>query len=59
MKLGYFGMPSHPPERSIRDGFEWDLDRLKPLHLSLSKTMNQEVTALLSLDEQQLQAWVG
>jgi len=30
--------------------FGWDLDRLKPLHLSLSKTMNQEVEALLGLD---------
>lgn len=25
MQLGYFTMPSHPPERSLRDGFEWDL----------------------------------
>jgi 2-polyprenyl-6-methoxyphenol hydroxylase-like FAD-dependent oxidoreductase len=31
-------------------GFGWDLDRLKPLHLNLSKTMNQEVEALLGLD---------
>jgi 2-polyprenyl-6-methoxyphenol hydroxylase-like FAD-dependent oxidoreductase len=30
--------------------FGWDLDRLKPLHLDLSKTMNREVEALLSLD---------
>jgi len=30
--------------------FEWDLERLKPLHLQLSKTMNNEVEALLSLD---------
>jgi 2-polyprenyl-6-methoxyphenol hydroxylase-like FAD-dependent oxidoreductase len=30
--------------------FGWDLDRLKPLHLHLSKTMNREVEALLSLD---------
>jgi 2-polyprenyl-6-methoxyphenol hydroxylase-like FAD-dependent oxidoreductase len=29
--------------------FGWDLDRLKPLHLDLSKTMNREVEALLSL----------
>src|SRR5262245_66285178 len=21
-------MPSHPPERSLRDGFQWDLDHL-------------------------------
>jgi flavin-dependent dehydrogenase len=32
-------------------GFEWDLERLKPLHLNLSKTMNHEVEALLGLDE--------
>jgi len=31
-------------------GFGWDLDRLKPLHLNLSKTMNREVEALLGLD---------
>ena len=31
-------------------GFEWDLDALKPLHLSLSKAMNHEVEALLGLD---------
>lgn len=29
MKLGYFGMPSHPPERTIRDGFEWDLQVIR------------------------------
>jgi len=40
-------------------GFEWDLERLKPMHLGLSKTMNHEVKALLSLDEQRQQAWVG
>jgi len=31
-------------------GFEWDLERLKPLHLSLSEAMSQEVKALLRLD---------
>ena len=31
-------------------GFEWDLERLKPLHLALSKTMNHEVEARLGLD---------
>jgi 2-polyprenyl-6-methoxyphenol hydroxylase-like FAD-dependent oxidoreductase len=31
--------------------FGWDLERLKPLHLDLSKTMNREVEALLGLDE--------
>ena len=25
MDFGYFTMPSHPPERSLRDGFAWDL----------------------------------
>jgi 2-polyprenyl-6-methoxyphenol hydroxylase-like FAD-dependent oxidoreductase len=30
--------------------FGWDLERLKPLHLDLSKTMNHEVEALLGLD---------
>ena len=28
MQLGAFVMPSHPPERSIRDGIEWDLEHL-------------------------------
>src|SRR6185436_8872111 len=28
-------------------GFEWNLDTLKPLHLRLSKAMNEEVDALL------------
>jgi 2-polyprenyl-6-methoxyphenol hydroxylase-like FAD-dependent oxidoreductase len=32
--------------------FAWDFDRLKPLHLHLSKTMNHEVEALLGLDGQ-------
>lgn len=29
MKLGYFTMPSHPPERSLRDGHEWDLQVIR------------------------------
>jgi alkanesulfonate monooxygenase SsuD/methylene tetrahydromethanopterin reductase-like flavin-dependent oxidoreductase (luciferase family) len=29
MKLGLFTMPQHPPERSLGDGFEWDLQVLK------------------------------
>lgn len=33
-------------------GFDWDLEELKPLHLNLSKAMNQEVEALLGLDAQ-------
>jgi flavin-dependent dehydrogenase len=33
-------------------GFGWDLERLKPLHLDLSKTMNHEVEALLGLDSE-------
>ena len=32
-------------------GFEWDLESLKPLHKNLSKAMNEEVEALLALDE--------
>lgn len=31
-------------------GFAWDLERLKPLHIDLSKAMNREVEALLGLD---------
>ena len=31
MELGYFAMPSHPPERSLRDGHEWDLSVLRQL----------------------------
>jgi flavin-dependent dehydrogenase len=30
--------------------FDWDVERLKPLHLTLSKTMNHEVEALLDLE---------
>ena len=30
--------------------FDWDLERLKPIHLALSKTMNREVEALLGLE---------
>jgi alkanesulfonate monooxygenase SsuD/methylene tetrahydromethanopterin reductase-like flavin-dependent oxidoreductase (luciferase family) len=29
MELGYFAMPSHPPERSLKAGFEWDLQTLR------------------------------
>jgi alkanesulfonate monooxygenase SsuD/methylene tetrahydromethanopterin reductase-like flavin-dependent oxidoreductase (luciferase family) len=29
MEVGVFMMPSHPPERSLRDGFEWDLDHIE------------------------------
>ena len=25
MELGYFTMPSHPPERPLKAGHEWDL----------------------------------
>lgn len=28
MKLGLFTMPSHPPERSLKDGYEFDLQTL-------------------------------
>ena len=29
MKLGLFTMPSHPPERSLADGHDWDLQTLQ------------------------------
>ncbi len=29
MRFGFFAMPSHPPERGIREGMEWDLQVLK------------------------------
>jgi alkanesulfonate monooxygenase SsuD/methylene tetrahydromethanopterin reductase-like flavin-dependent oxidoreductase (luciferase family) len=31
MKLGALLMPSHPPERSVRDGQSWDLEELEHL----------------------------
>jgi alkanesulfonate monooxygenase SsuD/methylene tetrahydromethanopterin reductase-like flavin-dependent oxidoreductase (luciferase family) len=33
MKLGALLMPTHPPERSIRDGQAWDLEELQRLDL--------------------------
>jgi len=29
MEIGYFTMPSHPPERSLKDGHDWDLQVLR------------------------------
>src|SRR6202012_74867 len=29
MELGLFAMPAHPPERDLRQGFEWDLEILR------------------------------
>jgi alkanesulfonate monooxygenase SsuD/methylene tetrahydromethanopterin reductase-like flavin-dependent oxidoreductase (luciferase family) len=29
MQLGYFSMPSHPPERDLREGHEWDLQTMR------------------------------
>ncbi len=29
MELGFFAMPAHPPERDLRQGFEWDLQVLR------------------------------
>ena len=29
MEFGLFTMPSHPPERSLRDGHEWDLQVIR------------------------------
>ena len=31
MDFGYFTMPSHPPERSLKAGFDWDLAVLRKL----------------------------
>jgi alkanesulfonate monooxygenase SsuD/methylene tetrahydromethanopterin reductase-like flavin-dependent oxidoreductase (luciferase family) len=31
MEFGYFTMPSHPPERSLKAGFDWDLAVLRRL----------------------------
>jgi hypothetical protein len=31
MNLGAFLMPSHPPERSVRDGISWDLEEIERL----------------------------
>ena len=28
MEVGVFMMPSHPPERDLREGFEWDLEHI-------------------------------
>jgi hypothetical protein len=29
MEFGYFTMPSHPPERGLKDGVAWDLRTLR------------------------------
>ena len=29
MQFGYFAMPSHPPERALKDGHEWDLQVIR------------------------------
>ena len=29
MQLGYFAMPSHPPERGLKAGHDWDLQVLR------------------------------
>ena len=36
MDLGLFTMPSHPPERELREGWEWDLQMWKGLGTSCS-----------------------
>ena len=28
MELGYFSMPSHPPERGLKAGQDWDLQNV-------------------------------
>ena len=29
MKFGLFAMPAHPPERDLKQGFEWDLQVIR------------------------------
>ena len=29
MELGYFAMPSHPPERGLKAGIDWDLQTMR------------------------------
>ena len=29
MQFGYFTMPSHPPERPLKDGHDWDLQVIR------------------------------
>jgi alkanesulfonate monooxygenase SsuD/methylene tetrahydromethanopterin reductase-like flavin-dependent oxidoreductase (luciferase family) len=29
MEFGFFSMPSHPPERGLREGYEWDLQHIR------------------------------
>jgi len=29
MEIGFFTMPSHPPERDLREGHEWDLQHIR------------------------------
>ena len=29
MEFGYFAMPSHPPERGLKAGHDWDLQTLR------------------------------
>ena len=29
MEFGYFTMPSHPPERGLKDGHDWDLQTIR------------------------------
>ena len=29
MEFGYFSMPSHPPERGLKAGHDWDLQTLR------------------------------
>lgn len=31
MRFGYFMQPNHPPTRSLKDGYEWDLEVLRTL----------------------------
>ena len=38
MRLGALLMPSHPPERAVRDGQRWDLEEIERLdHLGFKE----------------------
>ena len=45
MQFGYFTMPSHPPERPLKDGHEWDLQVIRWLdELGFSEAGSASIT---------------
>ena len=49
MELGYFSMPSHPPERDLKEGFEFDLQVIRWLD-ELSVLLADGGALLLGVD---------